>query len=75
LLAIDSLVRAGYDPQAFLTAFDGWPGEAPGDDAKAHALSLSALNRNPVVDTSAFEAIRARLAARGHTAAKPPHLQ
>jgi predicted Zn-dependent protease len=66
LLALGYMTSAGYDPQALVTIFDRWAGKfGPDEEVESRASALSIIAATTVLNTSAFDEIKARLA--------PPH--
>jgi predicted Zn-dependent protease len=63
MLALGYLVNAGYDPRALISAFEHWSRKLrPDEELKAKSDSLARAVTLAVVDTSAFEQMKARLA-------------
>jgi predicted Zn-dependent protease len=63
LLALGYMTNAGYDPQALVTVFDRWAGKfGPDEEVKSRAIALSRIAATTVLNTSAFDEMKARLA-------------
>lgn len=62
LLALGYLVNGGYDPHALASVFEHWSGKLrPDEGIKDRSNALVKIMPNPIVNTSAFDQIKARL--------------
>ena len=63
LLALGYMTNAGYDPQALVTVFDRWAAKSrPDEEVKSIALALTHVAANTILNTLAFDQIKARFA-------------
>lgn len=62
LLALGYMTNAGYDPQALVTVFDRSTGSRPDEEVKSKARELTNVTASAILNTSAFDQIKARLA-------------
>jgi predicted Zn-dependent protease len=75
MLALGYLVNAGYDPHAMISVFEHWSGKLlPGEELKVKSDSLARTATLTVVDTSAFEQMKARLTPAAVSRRRPPTL-
>jgi hypothetical protein len=75
MLGLGYLVNAGYDPQSLVSVFEHWRGRfRPDEQVRAKALALSRFAGDTVLNTSAFDVIRSRLATRISPPRRPPTL-
>lgn len=62
-LALEYMTNAGYDPQALVSVFEHWRGKSGLDEqVKSRALALTSATASTVLNTSAFDQMKQRLA-------------
>ena len=75
MLGLGYLVNAGYDPQALVTVLRRWNAKlGPDEGIGVKAMELERSMENTIVNTSAFDDIKARLAPRLSPQHHPPTL-
>jgi predicted Zn-dependent protease len=75
LLALGYLTNGGYDPHALVSVFEHWIGKLqPDEELKTKSDSLARTATLTVVDTSAFEQMKARLTPATASPRRPPTL-
>jgi predicted Zn-dependent protease len=75
MLGLGYLVNAGYDPQALVIVFGRSKATfGPDEEVRVKALALAQATENKVLNTSAFDDIKSRLAPRLSLPRSPPTL-
>ena len=63
MLGLGYMTNAGYDTQALVSVFDRWRGKSgPDEEVKSKVLALTNVAASTILNTSAFDQIKARLA-------------
>jgi hypothetical protein len=65
MLGLGYLMSAGYDPQSLVAVFGRWNGRfGPIEQVGVEAVALGRVARDAVLNTSAFDQFKSRLARR-----------